>query len=376
MPIWRQSYARRLACARSWAANHGSRVLTELIVTNFNRNFTGVSATAAGVVRAQAPRYDLALAGCALPGCPAPVTLREARRLSRRTPEGRDFIIWHVRRNTEMRAALWARDVLRLPIRIVFTSAAQRRHSALPRWLISRMDAVVATTDKAAGFVPNVRAVVPHGVDCSAFTPAPDRSAAWRATGYPGAAGIATIGRIRPEKGTDRYVEAMLRLLPDRPEVTALVIGRAGRGDIGFLEGLKAKVQAANLQKRLLFVGEIAPDALPALLRGLSAVVQLPVYEGYGMAPLEGMASGVPFVATDAGYYRDFSIDGAAGRIVRDAGEAAEALGALLGDPAGQAAMSSAARAAAATRFSIEAEASGIGAVYDRMWRGMDNQEP
>ncbi|MFD0857714.1 glycosyltransferase family 4 protein [Roseovarius aquimarinus] len=344
--------------------------MTELIVTNFNRNFTGVSATAAGVIRAQVPRYDLALAGRPLPGCPTPISVSEARRLTRRAPEGRDVAIWHVRRNTEMRAALWARDVLRLPIRIVFTSAAQRRHSALPRWLISRMDAVIATTEAAAGFVPHVRAVVPHGVDCAVFTPAEDRAAAWRATGYPGARGIATIGRIRPEKGTDRFVEAMLRLLPNKPDVTALVLGRAGRGDGAFLDGLKARIADAGLGGRILFPGEIAPDALPALMRGLSAVVQMPVYEGYGMAPLEGMASGVPFVATDAGYYRDFSDDARAGLIVAGPAEAAEALDALLGDPARHAAMGDAARRAAETRFSIEGEADGIGAVYDMIWRG------
>ncbi|MFX0545639.1 glycosyltransferase family 4 protein [Roseovarius sp. S1116L3] len=344
--------------------------MTELIVTNFNRNFTGVSATAAGVLRAQVPRYDLALAGQPLPGCPAPVSVAEARRLTRRPPEGRDFAIWHVRRNTEMRAALWARDVLRLPIRIVFTSAAQRRHSALPRWLISRMDAVIATTQRAADFVPHVRAVVPHGVDCERYTPAEDRAAAWRATGYPGARGIATIGRIRPEKGTDRFVEAMLSLLPDHPEVTALVLGRAGRKDLAFLEGLKAQVAKAGLENRILFPGEIAPEALPALIRGLSMVVQLPVYEGYGMAPLEGMASGVPFVATEAGYYRDFSAGDSAGWIAKDAEGAATALSALLRDPKRHAAMAEAARQTAVERFSIAREADGIGAVYDAMWRG------
>ncbi len=344
--------------------------MTELIVTNFNRNFTGVSATAAGVLRAQVPRYDLALAGRALPGCPVPVTVGAARRLSRRAPEGRDFVIWHVRRNTEMRAALWARDVLRLPIRIVFTSAAQRRHSALPRWLISRMDAVIATTDKAADFVPHVRAVVPHGVDCTAFKPASDRAAAWAATGYPGQRGIATIGRIRPEKGTDRFVEAMLRLLPDQPDVTALVLGRAGRGDLAFLQELKARVAAANLQGRILFPGEIAPEALTALIPGLTAVVQMPVYEGYGMAPLEGMASGVPFIATDAGYYRDFSAGETGGWIIRDAADAATALSALLRDPKRHLAMAEAARATATARFSIEGEADGIGEVYDMLWAG------
>ncbi len=152
----------------------------KLFVTNFNKNFTGVSATTANVVRVQAKRYDVSLVGHPLPGCPPPVSLHDARSASRQGA------IWHVRRNTEMRAALWTRDVLRLPIKIVFTSAAQRRHSAFPRWLISRMDAVIATTDKAAGFVPHVRAVVPHGVDTGLFQPAKNRAQAWAALGYGG----------------------------------------------------------------------------------------------------------------------------------------------------------------------------------------------
>lgn len=341
--------------------------MPELIVTNFNRNFTGVSATAAGVVREQAGRYDMVLAGYPLPGCPDPVTRKVAVRASRKAPPGRPFIIWHVRRNPEMRAALWARDILRLPVRIVFTSAAIRRHSAFPRWLISRMDAVIATTEKAAGFVPHVRAVVPHGVDTARFTPAPDRAAAWRATGYPGTAGIATIGRIRPEKGTDRFVGAMIDLLPAHPGLTALVIGRAAKSDTAFLGTLKSQVAAASLQDRILFPGEIAPDDLPRLMRALSAVVQLPRYEGYGMAPLEGMASGVPFVATDQGYYRSFAGQETCGIITADNG-AADAVHRLLSDPARHGAMARAAREAAETRFSIAREADGIAAVYDRLW--------
>lgn len=346
--------------------------MPELIVTNFNRNFTGVSATAAGVVRAQMQmgRYDMVLAGVALPGCPPPISRAKARALSRCSPPNRAFTIWHVRRNSEMRAALWARDVLRLPIRIVFTSAAQRRHSAFPRWLISRMDAVIATTETAASFVPHVRAVVPHGVDCARFTPADNRAAAWAATGYPGIRGIATIGRIRPEKGSDRFVAAMIELLPRCPGVTALLIGRAAKSDQGFLDALKQKIAAAGLSDRILFPGEIAPDDLPALMRGLSAVVQLPRYEGYGMAPLEGMASGVPFVATDAGYYRCFSCDGTTGVIVPEDAprDTADAIARMLGDATAHAGMARAARAAAQARFSIDAEAEGIAAVYDMLW--------
>ena len=344
--------------------------MAELFVTNFNRNFTGVSATAANVIRQQVKSHDLALVGQPLPGCPDPISLAEARRLSRQAPEGLPFAIWHVRRNTEMRAAIWARDVLRLPIRIVFTSAAQRRHSALPRWLISRMDAVVATTEAAAGFVPHVRAVVPHGVDTDLFTPAADRAAAWAALGYGGSMGIATVGRIRPEKGTDLFVEAMLRLLPDLPDAVALVLGRAAREHRGFLDGLKARIVETGLSDRILFPGEIPAGELPALMRGLSLVMQLPRYEGYGMAPLEGMASGVPFVASEAGYYRTFSAQGRAGHVVaaEAAADAADAARALLTDPDRHTAMSRAAREIAETSFSARAEAEGIEAVYRALW--------
>lgn len=339
----------------------------DLFVTNFNRNFTGVSATAATVIRQQMLTHDLRLVGRELPGCPTPLTTAQARVLSRVPPTGKPFSIWHVRRNTEMRAAIWARDVLRLPIRIVFTSAAQRRHSAFPRWLISRMDAVVATTEKAAEFVPHVRAVVPHGVDADVFTPSPDRAADWAALGYGGARGIATIGRIRPEKGTDRFVDAMLKLLPDQPDMVALVIGRASREHQGFLKALQTQIAAAGLSDRILFPGEIAAANLPAVMRCLSLVVQLPVYEGYGMTPLEGMASAVPFVSSDAGYYREFSSQGRSGIVVAPQ-EAADAAQAILSDSTRFHAMALAARDIAQTSFGAATEAAGIEAVYEQLW--------
>ncbi len=341
--------------------------MPELFVTNFNRNFTGVSATAANVIRQQASRYDLRLVGHPLPGCPDPISVKQARALSAQAPRGRPFAIWHVRRNTEMRAALWARDVLKLPIRIVFTSAAQRRHSAFPRWLISRMDTVVATTDAAASFVPHVRATVPHGVDTTLFTPAADRARAWADLGYGGTMGIATIGRTRPEKGTDVFVDAMLELLPDLPGATALVIGRAAREHQKFDLTLKDKVQRAGLIDRIRFVGEIPAPRLPALMQGLSLNMQLPRYEGYGMVPLEAMASGVPFVGSDTGYYRAFSAQGRAGTVVPIAQPqlAAQAARAILADHAPHA---TAAREIAETSFDIRHEADGIGQVYDQLW--------
>lgn len=340
-----------------------------LFVTNFNPRFTGVSATVAGVLAQQVQQFDAVLVGHALPGCPPPLSLRQALALSRKAPPGLPFAIWHVRRNTEMQAALFARDILRLPVRIVFTSAAQRRHSAWPRWLISRMDAVIATTPAAATFVPHVRAVVPHGVDTDRFTPAPDRAAAWAATGFPGTSGIVTLGRIRPEKGTDLFVRAMIRALPQLPGTTAVALGLAKDADRPFLDRLRAEVAAAGLADRILFPGEHPAARMPDLLRGASLLMALPRYEGYGLTPLEAIASGVPIIASHAGHFAEF-VGEDAGQIVaqEDWTAAADAAVALLSDPTRHAATAQAARTRATRLFGIRTEAAGIAAVYDGLW--------
>ena len=158
-------------------------------------------------------RHDLRLVGHPLPGCPAPLSLwpGQATRIARK---GGHLPFGMCAATPEMRAAIWARDVLRLPIRIVFTSAAQRRHSAYPRWLISRMDAS-DRHDRAARrpLSPHVRARRRRmGWPRMCFTPAPDRAAvAWAALWDFGGARWASprIGRVRPEKGTDLFVHAM-----------------------------------------------------------------------------------------------------------------------------------------------------------------------
>lgn len=338
-------------------------IMTEVFVTNFNRNFTGVSATAANVLRHQ---ETARLVGRPLPGCPEPIPVSEARKLSK-TGLNRPFTIWHVRRNTEMRAAIWARDVLRLPIKIVFTSAAQRQHSWFPRQLIARMDAVIATTPKAAEFVPHVKAVVPHGVDLETFNPAKSRSQAWRDLGLGGQFGIATVGRIRPEKGTDRFVEAMIKTLLDRPDGRALILGRAGSSDQQFLNDLKSKVATAGLSNQILFLGEIPADQMPSYMRAISLLVALPRYEGYGMTPLEAMASGTPFVATDTGFFDIFSNGGAAGSIIYD-DAAAEVISNLLSDEERLQKMSGLALQTAKDSHSVLREVAGIQSVYDQLW--------
>ena len=343
---------------------------TDLIVTNLHRNFTGVTATTAAVARRQENKYRLFVAGRSLPGCQDSISLRRAFFLSQKPASGHRFVLWHVRRNNEMRAAIFARDVLRLPIRTVFTSAAQRRHSAIPRWLISRMDAVIATTETAASFVPNVHAVVHHGVDTDKFHPPANRQYAWKRLGYPGKFGIATVGRVRPEKGTDIFVEAMIRLLPQDPNVTALIIGRVSSSQLGYQNELRRRISAADLTQRILFTGEISWTQLPQVMRSLSLLVAPARYEGYGLTPLEAMASGVPVIATDSGHFSAFIGNSEAGTLVDepDPSEIEIAVSDLIDSPIKLNKKSVQARNRALKLFDVGSEVDGIHKVYEELW--------
>ena len=157
----------------------------------------------------------------------------------------------------------------------------------------------------------------------------------------------------------------MLRLLPAQPDATALIIGKATREHQPFLAGLQAKITAAGLSDRIVFIGEVPAANLPTLMQSLSLIMQMPRYEGFGMVPLEGMASGVPFVATDAGSYRAFSDEGRAGTIVKDATEASDTAAKILNTQHTE--MAKQARIVAQTRFSSHQEADGIDAVYQML---------
>jgi mannosyltransferase len=136
------------------------------------------------------------------------------------------------------------------------------------------------------------------------------------------------------------------------------------------LQSLKDKVAAAGLTERIRFPGEAPANALPDLLRSVSLVVQLPRYEGFGMVPLEAMASGTPFVASDAGHYRDFSDQERAGLIVpiENSDQAAGAVKALMSDENRFLAASLAARATVEARYGAQREADGIAEVYEQLW--------
>jgi len=113
----------------------------QLIVPNLHRRYSGVTATNRMVAPKLAKMFRAAWLGSHPPEGISRIGLAGLAKLWR----SRRPLIWHARRNDEMIAGVMLR-ALGWPLKLVFTSAAQRHHTWLTRWLISRMDAIIATS--------------------------------------------------------------------------------------------------------------------------------------------------------------------------------------------------------------------------------------
>ncbi len=351
----------------------------EAVATNFKRRLSGVTSTIERVVPVQARSVRIATLGPGLAKDLPRIRFRDLPRFWRR-PAGRPFRIWHARRNIEMLPGILLRDLLRMPLKLVFTSASQRHHTAWTRWLIARMDGVISTSSRTAAYLRRESTVVRHGIDASRFRPCEEpepQLALRRQLGLPSGRLVGCFGRIRAQKGTDAFVEAMLALLPSRPEVIAVVLGRATESHLGFLASLRSKVAAAGLADRILFPGEVPPAETARWYRSLDLFVAPQRWEGFGVTPLEAMASGVPVVATRVGAFEELLVERGAAPDAEETGilvppgdvpAMIAAIAAFLDDPPRLAAAGHAARRHAMRHFSIESEAAAINAVYESLW--------
>ncbi len=339
----------------------------EVIAPNFKRRLSGVTSTIIQLIPVQRSLgQKVATLGPGLPAQLAHVRYRDLLRLWQ-PPRGKTWRIWHARRNIEMLPAIVMRDVLRMPLKIVFTSASQRRHTGWTKWLISRMDGVIAVCGKTAGYLTVPNTVILHGIDTDRFSPPADRTQAKRTRGLdPERKIVGCFGRVRHQKGTDLFVDTMIRLLPDRPDWMAIVAGRATGPHAAFESGLKEKVAAAGLADRILFVGEHTD--INEWYRALDLFIAPQRWEGFGLTPLEAMATGVPVVATDVGAFPELLVTGEeeTGLIIeRDSLEAmTDAAALFMDDEARREAAGRHARARAVENFNIQGEAKRIGNLY------------
>jgi mannosyltransferase len=341
----------------------------EVIIPNLHWRYSGVTATNRMIAPRLAQLLPAAWLGRDAPEGVARLSFGDLLRL-RRLP-GKRARIWHARRNNEMIVGLLLK-ALGWRLTLVFTSAAQRRHTWISRWLMARMDGVIATSQAAASYLVLPAQVIHHGVDTELYRPPVDRAALFAATGLPGKYGVGCFGRLREQKGTDVFVEAMCRLLPRYPDFTAVIIGAVTPDQQIFVRGLRARVEAAGLTERVRFLGELAIADVPPWYQRITIYAFTSRNEGFGLTLLEAMAAGNALVAARSGAASQVVIDGRTGILVPpgDAEALAAALEPLMRDPAAAAAMGQRARDRAVDDFGIDSEARAVAAVYEKVWAG------
>ena len=233
-----------------------------------------------------------------------------------------------------------------------------------------RRTAVVATVCEAArrelerGGWPHATQLVavPNGIDIGRFSPR-DESARERlvaSLGLPSRTRVVgTVGRLNRVKDHAGLLQAFAGVRDDLPDAALVVVG-----DGELRAELAALAATPALAGRVHLLGDRSDVA--DLLRAFDLFVMSSRSEGYSIALLEACASALPIVATDVGGNAEIVRTGENGLLPppADPGALADALRALLSDPARARTMGQAGREWVRREGSLAAMAARYEALY------------
>jgi len=139
--------------------------------------------------------------------------------------------------------------------------------------------------------------IVPNGIDTKRYNASVDQSAIKGRYGvHPDEKLVLCVGRLVPQKGIEYLIRAVSRIAERYPEAKFIIVGE------GWLRGhLEYIARSTGYQWKITFTGWIPDQELVALLNSADALVVPSIYEPFGIVALEGMAAGVPVVASDVG---------------------------------------------------------------------------
>jgi glycosyltransferase involved in cell wall biosynthesis len=205
--------------------------------------------------------------------------------------------------------------------------------------------------------------VICNGVDAKRYEGAVDRAIVRRQLRLePEACLIIVLATLKEPKGHRYLVEAMVPLTQRYPNLHALFVG-----DGPLRETLEAQVAKLNLSQHIHFLGN--RHDVPELLAASDLFVLPSLWEGLAMALLEGMAAGLPIVASEVSGTVQVLTPNETGLLVPpgDTQRLVEAIEQLLSNPVQALAMGMAARRRVLQEFSAQKQAEEYLALYRRL---------
>lgn len=203
-----------------------------------------------------------------------------------------------------------------------------KRHRSIFNHLLAYWtDALVAVSGAVADDIrrhdrvnPGKIRVIHNGVELSLFEQVRDKTECRKRFGLPEEAVIiGTVGRLSKEKNQEVMIDA-IRRLPDC--VRGFIVG----------DGPRMKELREMGRDKILFPGQIALDLIPLALQAMDIFCLPSRWEGFGIACIEAMASGLPVVVSDIPSLREVVGDGGLYFRPDDAGQLADILKTLTDD--------------------------------------------
>jgi glycosyltransferase involved in cell wall biosynthesis len=221
-----------------------------------------------------------------------------------------------------------------LPNRVAYAYARAQMWTAA-----HRSDCILTVSDASKRDIlhlfnipPEKIVVVYNAIDAHfSVTPADDAVARVRERYQLDHRFVLYVGNIKPHKNLVRLIEAFNALRTGELEdVKLLIIG----DEISKLPALRRAVHRHKLHKHVRFLGYVPDDQLAVLYR-LAAVFVFPsLYEGFGLPPLEAMASGTPVVTSNVSSLPEVVGDAAILVNPHDVDSIVDGLRLVLTDPA------------------------------------------
>jgi len=223
-------------------------------------------------------------------------------------------------------------------------------YGKLDRWTLRSFDRVIAVSEEvrqrllSAHLQPQRLRMVRNGID---LRPLISAQPSLREHLAPNSLLVGLVGRLAWEKGIDVYAAAAARVLNEFSEATFVIVGEGPDR-----EKLEQIVKDLGIGKQFQIAGR--RDDMPSVYASFDILVSASRQEGLPIALLEGMASGLPLVATTVGEVPGLVQNGQTGVLVPpgDPVLLATAILQLLRDPAKRSAMGTAAHDLVRTQYS------------------------
>jgi len=139
--------------------------------------------------------------------------------------------------------------------------------------------------------------VIPNAIDSSKYEIRVDRDDVKRRFGIDSSERIVLfIGRLVPQKGVEYLIMATPKIIEKHPEARVVIVGNGWSKD--YLLNLASSI---GCQHKVLFLGFLSDQDLIELTLSSDVLVIPSIYEPFGIVALEGMAAGVPIVASNTG---------------------------------------------------------------------------